>query len=631
MIDQDKKNTSALIFLLIFVLAVFVILDWASFTQLLPSNLLLKYFHKSGNKLYMFRAGYVILLWLSCYLMPGMRLRRSLTENWKIFSCSFALLFSVLIIIGPRASEIYNKICYPIIFILHIPLVALSILSLISKNLKSEVFFQGVSNLKSQFYFEFETEDGTLTINSPQQNIWIDGGPGSGKSGTFINSIITQAAIRGYPGWVYDWEGDPTQEGSPILGKIAYGAILEAKKRNEKLNLEFAFINFTDMMRTVRVNVLSSNYYRENNASLFIKNMVTSLMKNLEPAWKEKTDFWANNAINYVYSVAYKCYKDRDLGINTLPHVISICLSDCDTVFNWIKEDKEISKNMASMISAWELGASQQTAGAVSSAQLPLALMNNKYIYWVLSPKPSEEFSLDITNKKKPVLLCVGNAPSIKQAISPAISCIANIVMTQMNQPGKAKSIFCNDEIPTVNLFGIDEFSSTARKHYVSTILAVQTFEQAQRDYGKESAKTLQANCGNQFFGMTGSNETAESIEKLLGEIKEINYSYSNQSSGEGSESESLQREKVLRARDVAGQPTGHFFGKIANGKPPYLYTQFKYFPGYSTDIPPFAQTIYTKDEKKDRGILENIIEKNYDRIENETEAILAPFRKNNR
>lgn len=624
--NQEKKNLSSVLYAIILLLGLFVIASWISESNMTSNKLINGIRYKINNNIYTIRGIYVFLIFLACYLTPAIFLKRSLTENWKIFSVSFALLFSVLIVIGSSNNNFYNQWIYPIILMTHLPLAALTILSLKTTNLNNEELFKGVTKRKSDFYFEFKTEYGSMRVHSPQQNIWIDGGPGSGKSGTFINSIIIQSATRGYAGWIYDYEGDPTQENSPILSRIAYTALLNAKKNNPKLKLEYAFINFTDMMKTVRVNVLSDKYYNPNNASLFIRNIAITLMKNLEPSWKEKTDFWANNAINYVYSVAYKCYKDRDKGINTLPHVISICLSECDAVFRWIKEDKEIAKNMASMISAWELGAQQQTAGAVSSAQLPLVLLNNKYIYWVLSAKPDEEFNLDITNKKKPILLCIGNAPSIREAISPAISSIASVIMEQMNQPGKNKSIFCADEFPTINLHNIDIFSSTARKHKVATILALQSYKQAVRDYGKDSAEIIRDNCGTQFYGMTNSRETAEGIEKLLGEIKQINYSFTDQSSGEGSESQSYQKEKVLKARDVAGQPTGHFFGKVANGKPPYLYSQFNYTAIESIEIPDFSKLVNTGDKSKDREIMEKIIQQNYERIEKETEEILAPF-----
>lgn len=142
--------------------------------------------------------------------------------------------------------------------------------------------------------------------------------------------------------------------------------------------------------------------------------------------------------------------------------MIALALSDSNLVFHWLSEDPEIALNMSSMLTAWKLGAQQQTAGAVSSAQTPLVLLNNKYIFWVLSPLPEEEFSLDITNKEHPTLLCVGNAPTIKEAVSPAISCIGSVLMSQMNNPGKATSIFMVDEFPTILLQGIDTFIGTA-------------------------------------------------------------------------------------------------------------------------------------------------------------------------
>ena len=68
------------------------------------------------------------------------------------------------------------------------------------------------------------------------------------------------------------------------------------------------------MSRTVRVNVLSEKYVPKGSESLFIRNIATTLMKNLESSWKEKTDFWANNAINYVYSIAYKMLQRTGKG-----------------------------------------------------------------------------------------------------------------------------------------------------------------------------------------------------------------------------------------------------------------------------------------------------------------------------
>lgn len=619
--DQDKKSLSAVIVVIMTILFFAIVSYWVNFCEIniaVPAQGLL---NKINRRSALIRLIFVVLVILFTWLSPiKVRIKDEYIKNSLLI---VMFILAVLIIMGCIQFYLYDLFVYPIIYLSYMPVVLYAISSLRNKYHKDETIF-GISNEESDFYFNFTTEDGELTIHKPQQNLWIDGGPGSGKSDTFIKSIIEQCTKRNYAGLIYDWEGDPHKHESPILSKVAYGCIQEY--RNKGCILNFAFINFTDMLRTKRVNVFSEKYVPEGSEALFIRNIATTLMKNLEPSWKEKTDFWANNAINYVYSVAYKCYKERDKGINTLPHVITFCLKDSDSVFRWLSEDQEIALNMSSMLTAWKMGASQQTAGAVSSAQTPLSLLNNKNIFWVLSANNMDEFNLDITNKNNPSLLCIGNAPSIKEAVSPAISCIMSVVMSQMNNPGKAKSVLLVDEFPTVNIQGIDIFIGTARKHYVSTILALQDFNQAVRDYGEKSAQILKTSCGNQFFGMTGNDNTAKAVQDLLGEVKEVSESFTTQDTGSGSQSESLQKEKAIKGRDVAGQSTGHFIGKVANGNPPFFNTQFNREVGFQSEIPHFSVVVDTKDFKKNKELMDAIVVANYENILEVVESILIPY-----
>jgi hypothetical protein len=614
--EQEKKSLSFVILLLCAILAIFITFQWLAVNDLytITATSLLKLFEKDQ----LGRFIYIILIITLAFLFPK-RVKKNDFYKWVYLATSCVL--GLALIVGFSHLYFYNLVVFPMVFIAYTILAITTVGYFKSDNVVSDKTIFGLNNERSEFYFTFQTVEGEFSVHKPQQNIYIDGGPGSGKSESFIKGMIYQCAERNYAGFIYDWEGDPTKKGSPILSRVAYGSIEHFRKKG--CNLNFGFINFTDMSRTVRVNVFSEKYVPRGSESLFIRNIAITLMKNLEPHWKEKTDFWANNAINYVYSVAYKCYKERTLGINTLPHVIAFCLSDSNLVFEWLASDAEIALNMSSMLTSWKLGADQQTAGVISSAQTPLVLLNNKYIFWVLSPLPEEEFSLDITNPEKPTLLCIGNAPSIKEAVSPSISCIASVLMSQMNNPGKEKSVFMVDEFPTVNLQGIDVFIGTARKHHVSTILALQDFNQAVRDYGEKSAQILKAACGTQAFGMTGNDKTAKDVETLLGEIKEMQESYSKQEQGGGSRTESLQREKVLKARDVAGQDAGHFVGKTANGKPPFFSTQFNLSTYVEKDIPAFSFVVDTGNETQNMDILDTIVERNYIAIIEKVNQIL--------
>lgn len=628
--DENKKSLQFILILLISTLFLLISGQWVAHNRLTESLPVIQFFFNLRPE-WLIRLIYEILIILVVYLAPGKR-SKWVNENINYMYIMMFILAGGLLI-GFSGMSFYDLIIFPVVLVSYTIVAILVISNLSAHKLTSDDSIFGLSNEENierpDFYFTFETDKGTLKVHKPQQNIYIDGGPGSGKSASWIKGIIAQCAERNYAGFVYDYEGDPTKDKSPILTKIAYGSIKHYKEMGYETP-RFAFVNFTDMLRTDRVNVFSEKYITPEIASLFIDNLVVTLLKNLEPSWKEKMDFWANNAVIYVKSVAYKCYKERKLGINTLPHLISICLYDYDEVLAWLEEDKEIRMNMQSILTPWKTGGNSagQLSGVISSVQTPMTKMNNKYLFWVMSPSNEEELNLDITNKEHPTLLCVGNAPTLKEAVTPAISCIASVLLSQMNNPGKQSSVFLVDEFPTVLLQGIDVFIGTARKHMVSTILALQDYNMAKRDYGENSAKILKSTCGTQAFGMTGNSETAGEIEKLFGEQKEVQESFSEQDTGGGSRSESLQKDKIMKSRDIAGQSAGHFVGKVADGKPAFFNLQFKECKYFSESIPPFSKKISTGDEEKDKEIMEAIIDKNYERIIDEVDNILSAYKK---
>lgn len=571
---------------------------------------------------------FFVSLGLLIYLTPVRIFKGDPPLRVKLYWLAAFTFFFFFSLLGYTRFSFYNLFIYPIVFFAA-QITLIFSLSLFSKKvLKEDRFFKGVSCLPPDvpdFFFDLQTDEGILRIHKPAENIFIDGGPGSGKSHYLIKHFIKQACEREYAGLIYDYEGDPLSPGSPILSSIAYSSIIEAKKQFPNHKLKFAFINFTDMSRTSRVNILSTRYYTPSNAKLFINTLAQTIMKNLEPSWREKSDFWSANAINFVSSVMYLLYKNySDKGYNTLPHAISICLSPVDDIFNWLTKDEEMDKTMAPMISAWKLQAQQQTAGAVSSAQLPLVNLYNPYIYWVLS---ADELSLDITNKDNPTLLCLGNCPEITPATSPAISSIISVIMGQMNNPGKQKSIFCVDELPRINITNLDGFIATARKHNVSIVLAIQDYHQLVRDYGEKSASTIKASCGTYFQGKTGNYKTAEDLSRAIGEIKKVTQSISQQlTDSGGSFSESYTKERVLQAREIASQNSGHFFVQVSNGNPPFSYTNFQPFhlvAPKSHKIPPFGYTVKADNEEVQKTILEAEVRANFKKIEKEARDIL--------
>lgn len=615
---DDVYSLIVIIFLLIF------ISDWLLYTGIIRPDLnnaimgmVGKAFYKMQKVLMLFRGFYVVALLVLMWNMPSIRLSQKMSPKSRLVYRGLYILFTPLVVLGYHTGFVpYDKFIYPLILFVQIMITARVVVQF-NSNLENQEILGKVSKRDSEFYFDLNSSQGRLTIHSPQQNTWIDGGPGSGKSQSIIKPIIKQAAERGYAGVIYDFEGDPREPEAPILGRVGYTALLKSENKN---NVNFSFINFTDMAKTVRVNPFSEKYIKDR---MDFSDMIQNLMSNLSVN-KGKADFWEKYGTAYIFGIGWNLFKNhRSEGLATLPHMISIALNDIDTVLRWASEDQETSLIMAPLISAWKHKAQSQLAGAETSAQLPISVLLDPKIFWVLS---EDEFDLDITNKENPYLLCIGNSKKQKQALSPVISVLFTIIMKQMNSAGKLPSIFCIDEFPTVKINGIDTFIATARKHKVATILALQDFTQAERDYEKSSANILRTSCGNQFYGMTGNLETGKFVSDMLGEIKVKSFSYTN-SQDNISSSESLQKEKVIQAREIMSQDIGHFTGKIAGGQPPFFSTQLEEFKFKDEPIPDFAIKIKTGDHNMDREILDKLVLENYKRILNESTVLLERYR----
>lgn len=629
---QKKESLHGVLIVTTILLFIIIIADWLVYNNIyLPArgNPLVDVFISLLFKInamgtWKIKILYVISLTCLVWLVPNLSLRKKNNLDKKTAYTAGYIILSAAVIFGYISGMFfYNTVIYLLILSVHIPVTAIMV-SLYGKMLTEESVLGGLSNKTSDFSFILPTNRGPLTIHSPQQNCWIDGGPGSGKSQSLIKPIIKQCGLAGIAGIVYDFEGDPREPDAPVLGRIAYTSVKEGKKNGTNGNLNFSFLNFNDPLRTVRVNPLSSKYI---SGRLDIQDMIQNLMSNLSVN-KGKSDFWEKYGTCYIFGITYHLYSMYPDKCS-IPYVVSTALNSIDTVLRWASDNDETRMIMAPLFSAWENNATSQLAGAETSGQLPISVLLDPNIFWVMS---EDEFSLDITNKEHPYLFCIGNSKKQQQAIAPAISVIITVLMKQMNSAGKNKSAFIFDEFPTVKVNGIDTFIATARKHKVATILALQDFEQAVRDYGDKEANILRTACGNHFFGMTGNLKTAEFISNSLGDIKKENISFSTGADSQ-SMSQSLQKEKVIQSRDILGQSIGHFTGKIAGGDPAWFSAQFDEFKYPDEAIPEFGSIfeLIQKNkipESRKQEVTKNIVQANYNAIHASVKEMLAPFTK---
>jgi hypothetical protein len=627
--NSERKETHNAVLIILSVFGIILLADYLFYNDLIKlsdtivSQTLYSFEAIISEYRFYLRMLLILMVLASNFLHPSVKLSRNVSKENRLKYLFLALFFVTLLLFGYCGFAFYDIFIFPIVVVVSFFLVAKT-MALFRKNLKEDGSIFGYNQIKNgNCVFELQTLERPLYFPKGEYHFLIDGNTGCGKTASVIKPMIYDAAKTGYAGLIYDFNGDPRLKGCPMQTRTA---LLGLKHAPKEIITKFAFINFTDLSKSVRVNPLNKKYIRND---MDIKNMSIAMMKNLEHQWRERTDFWAGNAMSWVNAIALNYYRYYPKYCD-LPHVIATCLSSHPAVIRWLlsSNDDQIIRTFKSIHTAYFTNAEGQIAGSVSSAQNPLARLDSPEIFWVLS---GDDVSLDITNPEHPTMLCLGNSPSIRESISPVLSVISLCCMNLMNQPGRVKSIFCFDELPTVMLYDLDNFISTVRKFDCCVILALQDFEQLTRDYGEKNANTIRNNSNNILQGSTGNLKSAERFCNMLGDQKKSDISFS-ENLDSISTSERLQREKILQPRDVMSQRIGEFICKIAGGEPPFARVRFKpyEFEEKEFDIPDFSMPYNTGDKDKDHLILSRLVQENYLRINREVKQLLDPFEDKN-
>lgn len=624
---HDKKALIPVLFLLAALFYIFTTFEWLYYNEIIirsaPNRIaagFLNLYDKLLKSEIMIRLATCVFMALAFWVMPNHKMNKDEEEDNRMWVHITTLTLVGLYVMGFKAHPIYSIFIFPIITFASMYFILKSVSSLnklVDKSFKHEISCLPANDMS----LDFVTDKGIMRIHSPQQGIYVEGGAGAGKSFNVIEPLIFEAILKGYAGYVYDFKGNPS-----TLGKTVYSSLIYKEKNysGNEPKIKTAFINFVDLSRTVRVNPLSPKYL---TSDLAVTDISTTLMLNLNKDWITKKDFWAENAISLL-DATIKYMKKHHPDKCTLPHVVSIILSNYEGLLNLLGSDEYVRRYVLPVIIAHEKDASGQITGAISSVQLPLTKLMNPDIFWVLS---ADDFSLDITNKADPKFLCVANDPRLQEALSPCIALITSIVMQQMNQQNKNKSVFIVDELPTIFIHKLDNLPATARSNKVVTVLSVQSYAQLERDYSKQNAEVIVGNLGNQFFGMTNEIRTAEKVVKMFGDHKLQNYSMSESDSGL-SETHSYQKENVFQARDIMGLKIGRMVGKIAGGEPPLFSITLpgpekrRYDKVKVLDIPSFSFPKECGSEEANKEFLQKLVDANFKKINDEAAAILRPF-----
>lgn len=442
--------------------------------------------------------------------------------------------------------------------------------------------------------FVFQTDGGPLWLANPYRGVFINGGPGSGKSKSIIEPMIQQAGAQGLTGLVYDFKF-PTLAGE-VAGSYSGSDVTPY------------YVNFTDARRSHRLNPValallpSVSYARE--AAL-------TVLTNLDVKAAQQRSFWIQSA-EVLLTGAIWYLRNNHPDRCTLPHAVSLLLeSDPRQLLTVLRRDDEVRPLVASVSSG--AGSEAQLAGVFATVQNYLSVLVSPVIYWVLS---GDDVPFALNSPQQPGILTVGNDPALTGTFSPLVSLIVATALKRMNTPGQRPSVVLLDEAPTLVIPNFQQIPATGRSNRIATVYAVQDLSQMVGAFGREGSEMILGSLASQFYGRTTSPEAAGRISRMFGrhdqEFTGRTVSHSDGGSSY-SQSRSVQQRDRLEVQQVMRFEQGEFAGVLAEGSSTEFQRRFKAPVSQARPIEAFAD------------VSEDVIRAQFTRIKEDVNRILNP------
>lgn len=405
-------------------------------------------------------------------------------------------------------------------------------------------------HLKGLYTWKGHQRKSRINLVNPRRGIMIMGSPGSGKSWFIIEPFIRQLIQKQFALFIYDFKYD-------TLTKCAY-AHFQANKDKYPPNTSFYSINFTDLSRSHRCNVLAPSTLNHLSDAIGASR---TILFSMNKTWVNRQgDFFVESPVNFVAALIWYLRKYKDGIYCTLPHVIELSNLPYEKLFAMLASEPELETLIEPFMQAFNNKTFEMLDGQVSGAKIPLGRLSSPDLYYILT---GNDLTLDINNPTVPKLFCLGGDPSRIEALAPLISLYIDRLTQICNQPGKYPCALVCDEFATVRAYNMVNTVATGRSNNVTSILAIQDISQLRTRYSHQEADTLLNISGNLLCGQVGG-ETARWVADRFPRILQDRSSVSV-NSNDTSISTSQQWEPTVTQATVSTLSSGEFLGITAD------------------------------------------------------------------
>lgn len=428
-------------------------------------------------------------------------------------------------------------------------------------NIEGESFMQPIKpidtpysvNIPMLFYYKKKVRKGFIPLANLFRSLLLVSVPGGGKTFSVIIPIIKQFIAKSFTLCVYDIK-------YPDLAKVAYHHYLLAKQNGKCLDYKFHVINLNEPEKSERVNPWKRQYLNTlADASETAEALVEAMKKGDRSGGSDQ--FFTQSAINFLAACIYFFSRYEEGRYSSLPHVLSFLNLSYDEIFSTLFSEPELVSLLSPFRSAYEAKAFDQLEGQVGTLKIFISRLATKETFWVFS---GDDFELKISDPKNPSILVLANDPSTQSINSSCYSVVLNRVTKLVNTKGNLPVGLVIDEAPSLYIFRIEQVLSQARSNLVASVLGIQSLQQFQQQYGKETAATITSVVGNVLSGSVQNKDTLEWLERLFGKVKQEGESLSiDRTKVSVSLSEKL--EPLIPAGKIATLRAGEMVGLIAS------------------------------------------------------------------
>lgn len=497
-------------------------------------------------------------------------------------------------------------------------------------NIEGESFMQPIKlidtphsvNIPMLFYYNKKVHKGFIPLSNLFRGLLLVSVPGGGKTFSVIIPIIKQFIAKSFTLCVYDIK-------YPDLAKVAYHHYLLAKQNGKCLDYKFHVINLKEPEKSRRVNPWKRQYLGTlADAAETAEALVEAMKKGDRSSGSDQ--FFTQSAINFLAACICFFSRFQDGRYSSLPHVLSFLNLSYEEIFSTLFSEPELVSLLSPFRSAYNAKAFDQLEGQVGTLKIFISRLATKETFWVFS---GDDFELKISDPKSPAILVLANDPSTQSINSACYSVVLNRVTKLVNTKGNLPVGLVIDEAPSLYIYRIEQVLSQARSNLVASVLGIQSLQQFQQQYGKETAATITSVVGNVLSGSVQNKETLEWLERLFGKVKQQGESLSiDRNKVSVSLSEKL--EPLIPAGKIATLRAGEMVGLItADAVEKYtgLYQPSAVNCRVNLDVKAIKKEeqgyrelpiYYDFNGKKDEVLLQN-----FHRINDETRQLVKQFR----